>query len=187
MRYVWSWDPVPLPSSNIIGTNEESTRLKTGSRSICRGLTISKRYRRYVSSIKRFQEEGRFSISGAISACSYGRTRRIFGRRRGIEPACAEYRNTFKIGILRCCRKVGFPAAVRCRDPFTTFRHVPDIVLTEVRRILARGPLVVQSPNLHSLMASLTKGSGSAPGPSTTSRRRRSRGSSSRAASRSGS
>jgi SAM-dependent methyltransferase len=158
----------PLPSSSaIIGTNEEIYSVENRIKAyLSRVDYFKKRYRRYLSSIKRFQEGGTLLDIG----CNIGLFLTV-AREEGfsvvgveLNRACAEYaRTTFKIEVFSdVVEKVGFPShGFDVVTLFDVLEHVPDIetFLAEVRRILKPGGLlVVQSPNLHSLMASLTKG-----------------------------
>lgn len=158
----------PLPSSSaIIGTNEEVYSVENRIKAyLSRVDYFNKRYRRYLSNIRRFQEGGKLLDIG----CNIGLFLTV-AREEGfsvvgveLNRACAEYaRNTFKIEVFSdVVEKVGFPShGFDVVTLFDVLEHVPDIetFLAEVRRILKPGGLlVVQSPNLHSLMASLTKG-----------------------------
>jgi 2-polyprenyl-3-methyl-5-hydroxy-6-metoxy-1,4-benzoquinol methylase len=158
----------PLPSSSaIIGTNEEIYSVENRIKAyLSRVDYFKKRYRRYLTNINRFQEGGTLLDIGCNIGLFLTVAREAGFSVVGVElnRACAEYaRNTFKIEVFSdVVEKVGFPSnGFDVVTLFDVLEHVPDIetFLAEVRRILKPGGLlVVQSPNLHSLMASLTKG-----------------------------
>ncbi|MBI5903959.1 MAG: class I SAM-dependent methyltransferase [Deltaproteobacteria bacterium] len=158
----------PFPSAGAIaGTNEEIYTVENRIKAyLSRVDDFKKRYRRYLSNIKRFQEGGKLLDIGCNIGLFLTVAREEGFSVAGVElnRACADYaRNTFGLEVFSdVVEKVGF--ASHGFDVVTLFdvlEHVPDIetFLSEVRRILKPGGLlVVQSPNLHSLMASLTKG-----------------------------
>jgi SAM-dependent methyltransferase len=160
--------PRPLPSGRaMIGTNEEIYSVENRIKAyMSRVGYFKKRYRRYLSNIKRFQEGGKLLDIGCNIGLFLSVAREEGFSVVGVElnRACAEYaRNTFKIEVYSdVVEKAGFPNhRFDVVTLFDVLEHVPDMetFLVEVRRILKPGGLlVVQSPNLHSLMASLTKG-----------------------------
>ena len=158
----------PLLSTNdIYAVNQEiyqvENRIKTY---YSRSNYFRKRYRGYLANIKLYQQGGRLLDIG----CNLGFFLNV-AREEGFSVAgvelnrdCAEYaRNTFHIEVFSdLVERVGLPSdGFDVVTLFDVLEHVPDIqtFLAEVGRILKPGGLlVVQSPNIRSVMATLTKG-----------------------------
>jgi 2-polyprenyl-3-methyl-5-hydroxy-6-metoxy-1,4-benzoquinol methylase len=158
----------PRPSTNeIYATNQEiyqvENRIKTY---FARNNYFRKRYRRYLANMKLYQHGGRLLDIG----CNLGFFLNV-AREEGFSVAgvelnrdCAEYaRNIFHIEVFSdLLERVALPShGFDVVTLFDVLEHVPDIqtFLAEVGRILKPGGLlVVQSPNIRSVMATLTKG-----------------------------
>lgn len=126
---------------------------------------FEKRYNRYISRIRLIKNTGILLDIG----CNIGLFMRVAQRAgfivRGIEPNenCAAYgKDFFHLDIdTRYLEACTFPSETF--DVITLFdvlEHIPNlhIFLSEVRRVLKRdGLIVIQSPNIDSLMSCLTK------------------------------
>jgi len=157
----------PFPTEKELAeANQEiyqvEQRIKTY---LSRRSYFEKRYRDNITNIKRFKHEGKLLDVG----CNIGLFLNV-AREEGfsvigveLNKGCAQYgRNNFKLDI-RSDSLENIAFADQSIDVVTLFdvlEHVRDIhdFLSEVKRILKKdGVLVIQSPNIQSLMARLTK------------------------------
>ncbi len=126
---------------------------------------FEKRYRDNIAQIKRFKHQGKLLDVG----CNIGLFLNV-AREEGfsvigveLNKGCAQYGiNNFKLDIRSdYLENVAFAdQSIDVVTLFDVLEHVPDIhgFLTEIRRVLKKdGLIVVQSPNIQSLMAALTK------------------------------
>lgn len=159
----------PFPTENeITETNQViyqvEQRIKTY---LSRRKYFEKRYRDVIADMKRFKSEGKLLDVG----CNIGLFLHVAREEGfsviGVEPntGCAGFGiKNFKLDI-RSERLEDVALAEGSMNVVTMFdvlEHIPDIhgLLSEVRRVLARdGLLVIQSPNIQSLMARWTRSS----------------------------
>lgn len=127
---------------------------------------FEKRYRRYLTNIKLFRQSGRLLDVGCNIGLFLNIAREAGFAVTGVElnRDCAEYaRSAFHLEIFS-----GYLEQLTFDDQgfdvvtlFDVIEHIPDIhaFLAEIERILKPGGLlVVQSPNISSVMAMLTRG-----------------------------
>jgi SAM-dependent methyltransferase len=125
---------------------------------------FSRRYRRQLVDIGAFVKGGRLLDIGCNIGKFLSEAARAGYDVTGVElnGECADYaRATFGFDVRSdYLENIGFPdATFDVVTMYDVLEHVPDMaaILTEIRRILRPGGLlVVQSPNLDSLMAELT-------------------------------
>lgn len=157
----------PFPTeSELAEANREIYRVEQRIKAyLSRKSYFEKRYRGNVADIKRFKHEGRLLDVGCNIGLflSVARDEGFSVTGAELNRECAEFgvRN-FKLDIRsESLENIAF--AGESFDVVTLFdvlEHVPDIhgLLAEARRILKKdGLLVVQSPNIRSLMARLTR------------------------------
>jgi 2-polyprenyl-3-methyl-5-hydroxy-6-metoxy-1,4-benzoquinol methylase len=157
----------PFPTtSELSATNTDVYKLEERVHAyMTRKSYFEKRYREFLVNIKTFVPQGRLLDVG----CNLGLFLKV-AQSEGFEVTgvelnreCAEYgRTQFSITIHSSyLEELHFPDdSFDVITLFDVLEHVPDIhgLLCEVRRILRNnGLLVLQTPNLGSLMADLTK------------------------------
>jgi len=159
----------PFPTEKeLTEANQEiyqvEQRIKTY---LSRRSYFEKRYRDNITNIKRFKSEGKLLDVG----CNIGLFLNV-ARDEGfsvigveLNKGCAQYGvNNFKLDIRSdYLENIAFDdQSIDVVTLFDLLEHVPDIhaLLTEIKRILKKdGVLVIQSPNIQSLMARLTRSS----------------------------
>ena len=157
----------PFPTEKeLADANQEiyqvEQRIKTY---LSRRSYFEKRYRGNITNIKRFKHEGKLLDVG----CNIGLFLNV-AREEGfsvigveLNKECAQYGiSNFKLDIRSdYLEKIAFDTeSINVVTLFDVIEHVPDIhaFLSEVRRILKKdGVLVIQSPNIQSYMARLTR------------------------------
>lgn len=157
----------PFPSSEELAKSNQETyqveqRIQTY---LSRQDYFERRYKQYVNKIKTFKQKGRLLDIG----CNIGLFLKV-ARQEGFEVTgvelnkeCAEYgKKNFSLDIrTEYLHEIAFPE--QSFDVITLFdvlEHVPDLhgFILEVAGILkSDGLLVVQMPNLDSLMADITR------------------------------
>jgi spore maturation protein CgeB len=157
----------PFPSTAVLAeTNQEIYQVEQRIQAyLSRQYYFENRYKQYVKNIKTFKQKGRLLDVG----CNIGLFLKV-SRQEGFDVLgvelnkdCAEYgRKHYDLDIRsNYLDEVAFPDEYF--DVITLFdvlEHVPDMhgFIAEVRRILkADGMLVLQLPNLNSVMAGITK------------------------------
>jgi len=158
----------PFPSGkDILASNQATYQVEQRVQTyLSRRRYFEKRYRKYLSNIKLFKQAERLLDVGCNIGLFLNVAREEGFSVTGVEVnrACAEYaRNAFHLEIFSDYLEQ-IPFDDHGFDVITLFdvlEHVPDIhaFLASIERVLKPGGLlVVQSPNIRSLMATLTRG-----------------------------
>ena len=158
---------VPFPTENeLTEANRETYQVEQRIQTyLSRRSYFEKRYRRNITNIKRFKHEGKLLDVGCNIGLFLNVAREEGFSVMGVElnKGCAQYGiNNFKLDIRSdYLENISFAdASIDVVTLFDVLEHVPNIhdFLSEVRRILKKdGLLVIQSPNIQSLMAKLTR------------------------------
>jgi SAM-dependent methyltransferase len=157
----------PFPTENeLTESNQEIYQVEQRIHAyLSRKSYFEKRYRNNITIIKRFKREGKLLDVGCNIGLFLNVAREESYSVMGVElnKGCAQYGiNNFKLDI-RADYLENIALASESIDIVTLFdvlEHIPDIhrFLSEIRRILKRGGLlVIQSPNIQSYMARLTR------------------------------
>jgi SAM-dependent methyltransferase len=130
-----------------------------------RYMYFKKRYRRQIRNIHFFKSRGKLLDIGCNIGLFLNEARMAGFDTTGVElnNACAEYARThFELEVHSdYLNNIAFEAtSFEVVTLYDVLEHIPDLrgILADIRKILApNGLLVVQSPNLDSLMAELAK------------------------------
>ncbi len=157
--------PFPEPDKRV-STNQETYLLEERIRTYSsRYKHFKKRYQRQLRDIKIFKYGGRLLDIGCNIGLFLNEARTAGFDTTGVElnADCAEYARThFKLNVYSdYLHNIAFEAgSFDVVTMYDVLEHIPDLhgILDEIRRILKTdGMLIVQSPNIDSLMAELSK------------------------------
>ncbi len=158
-------DPFPTMKERA-EANQEIYRVEQRIRTyLSRKGYFEKRYKKNITNIKRFKRAGKLLDVGCNIGLFLNVARNEGFSVTGVElnQGCAQYGiNNFKLDIRSdYLENIAFVAeSIDIVTLFDVLEHIPDIhgFLSEIRRILRKdGLLVIQSPNIQSYMAILTK------------------------------